>query len=69
MSIEGRDPVNTETPHDREAGVVDDEQVRVTPKNTDVHATSKSAKVTASIGDSIRRLSRNRSAALRSSLW
>ena len=36
MSIEGRDPVNTETPHYSEAGAVDDGKVLVTPRNTDV---------------------------------
>src|SRR5580692_9160456 len=33
MSIEGRDPVNTETPHYSEAGAVDDGKILVMPRN------------------------------------
>jgi hypothetical protein len=36
MSIEGRDPVNTETPHYSEAGAVDDRKILVTPKNANI---------------------------------
>jgi hypothetical protein len=36
MSIEGRDPVNTETPHYSEAGAVDDRKILVTPRNANI---------------------------------
>jgi len=36
MSIEGRDPVNTETPHYGEAGAVDEEKILVMPRNTNI---------------------------------
>ena len=36
ISIEGRDPVNTETPHYSEAGAVDDRKILVTPGNAEV---------------------------------
>ena len=36
MSIEGRDPVNTETPHYSEAGAVDDGKILVTPGKTNI---------------------------------
>jgi hypothetical protein len=36
MSIEGRDPVNTETPHYGEAGAVDDRKILVTPRNANI---------------------------------
>jgi hypothetical protein len=36
MSIEGRDPVNTETPHYSEAGAVDDRKILATPRNANI---------------------------------
>jgi hypothetical protein len=36
MSIEGRDPVNAETPHYSEAGAVDDRKILVTPRNANI---------------------------------
>jgi len=36
MSIEGRDPVNTETPHYSEAGAVDDGKILITPRNANI---------------------------------
>jgi uncharacterized protein YaaQ len=36
MSIEGRDPVNTETPHYSETGAVDDRKILVTPRNANI---------------------------------
>jgi hypothetical protein len=36
MSIEGHDPVNTETPHYSEAGAVDDGKILVTPRNANI---------------------------------
>jgi len=36
MSIEGRDPVNTETPHYGEAGAVDDGKILITPRNANL---------------------------------
>src|SRR2546421_11169002 len=49
-SIEGRDPINTEAPHYSEAGAVEDGKILITPQETTIsQATSRSAKVTASI--------------------
>ena len=36
MSTEGRDPVNTETPHYGEAGAVDEGKILVMPRNTNI---------------------------------
>ena len=36
MSIEGRDPVNTETPHYSETSAVDDGKILVTPRNANI---------------------------------
>ena len=36
MSIEGRDSVNTETPHYSKAGAVDDRKILVTPRNANI---------------------------------
>ena len=36
VSIEGRDPVNAEAPHYREAGAVDDEKILITPRNANI---------------------------------
>jgi len=36
MSIEGRDPVNTETPYYSEAGAVDDGKILVRPRNANI---------------------------------
>lgn len=36
MSIEGRDPVNTETPHYSEAGAVDNGKILITPRNANI---------------------------------
>ncbi len=70
MSTEGRDPVNTETPHYGEAGAVDEGKILVMPRNTNIPGNSRSAKVTASIrAIPLLRPSQNPSAALRSSLW
>jgi hypothetical protein len=36
MSIEGRDPVNTQTPHYGEAGAIHDGKILVTPENANI---------------------------------
>jgi hypothetical protein len=36
MRIEGRNAVNTETPHYGEAGAVDDGKILVTPRNANI---------------------------------
>jgi hypothetical protein len=36
MSIEGGDPVNSETPHYSEAGAVDDGKILVTPRSANI---------------------------------
>ena len=36
MSTEGRDPVNTETPHYSEAGAVDNGKILITPINANI---------------------------------
>jgi hypothetical protein len=36
MSIEGRDPVNTETPHYSKTGAVDDGKILITPRSANI---------------------------------
>ncbi len=36
MSIEGRDPINTEAPHYSEAGAVEDGKILITPRNDNI---------------------------------
>ena len=36
MSIEGCDPVNTETPHYSEAGAIDDGKILITPRKANI---------------------------------
>ena len=36
MSIEGRDPVNTETPHYSEAGALNNRKILIAPRNANI---------------------------------